>query len=77
MRRRAAVCRHIPVRVIAHMLGVPEDDGDLFIRWIHEILELGTTDDATLMKAFQEMTQYFAVQIDKRKGKPRPISSPP
>ena len=62
--------RHIPVRVIAHMLGVPEDDGDLFIEWIHEILELGTTDDATLMKAIQEMTQYFAVQIEKRKGKP-------
>ena len=61
---------HIPVRVIAHMLGVPEDDGDLFITWIHEILELGTTDDATLMKAIGEMTQYFAVQIEKRKGNP-------
>ena len=62
--------RHIPVRVIAHMLGVPEDDGDLFIEWIHEILELGTTDDATLMKALQEMVQYFAGQIEKRKGNP-------
>ncbi len=37
--------RHIPVRVIAYMLGVPEDDGDLFIRWIYEILELGITND--------------------------------
>ena len=62
--------RHVPVRVIAHMLGVPEDDGDLFIKWIHEILELGITDDATLMKAVQEMTQYFAVQVERRKAKP-------
>src|SRR5690348_12982926 len=26
--------KHIPVRVIAHMLGIPEDDGHLVIRWI-------------------------------------------
>jgi cytochrome P450 len=42
--------RHIPVRVIASMLGVPEDDGDLFIRWIHEILELGITNDEMMWK---------------------------
>ncbi len=62
--------RHVPVRVIAHMLGVPEDDGDLFIRWIHEILELGITDDTMLMKGIMEMSQYFAVQIEKRKTEP-------
>lgn len=28
--------RHIPVKVIAHMLGLPETDSNLFIRWIHE-----------------------------------------
>jgi cytochrome P450 len=46
---------HIPVKVIAHMLGVPETDSNLFIRWIHEILELGITDDAVLMQAVREM----------------------
>ncbi len=59
-----------PVRVIAHMLGVPEDDGDLFIKWIHEILELGITDDTMLMKGIMEMSQYFAAQIEKRKTEP-------
>ena len=63
--------RHIPVRVIAHMLGVPEEDGDLFIRWIHEILELGITDDAIMWKGLGEMTQYFMIEIGKRKGAPR------
>jgi cytochrome P450 len=31
--------QHIPVRVIAHMLGVPESDGDRFRGFIHRILE--------------------------------------
>src|ERR1700726_443824 len=48
--------KHIPVRAIAHMLGIPEQDSDRFIKWIHEILELGIRDDDTLMRAVHEMT---------------------
>jgi hypothetical protein len=59
--------RHIPVKVIAHMLGVPETDSNLFIRWIHEILELGITDDAVLMQAIREMAGYFAGHIAGRR----------
>ena len=59
----ARYTKHIPVRAIAHMLGIPEKDGDLFIKWIHEILELGIKDDAMLMRAVQEMTGYFAGHI--------------
>jgi cytochrome P450 len=62
--------RHIPVRVIAHMLGVPEADGDLFIKWIHEILELGITDNTPLLRALQEMTQYFAEFVVERTKRP-------
>ncbi len=63
--------RHIPVRVIAHMLGVPEDDGDRFIRWIHEILELGITDDQTMWRGLGAMTNYFIGEIEARKTAPR------
>jgi cytochrome P450 len=35
----ADYAQHIPVRVIAHMLGVPEADGDIFRGFIHRILE--------------------------------------
>lgn len=63
--------RHIPVRVIAHMLGVPEEDGDRFIRWIHEILELGIIDDAIMWRGLGEMTEYFMAEIEQRKGAPR------
>ena len=36
--------QEIPVRVIAHMLGLPESDGDLYRKWIKMILEDGITD---------------------------------
>lgn len=35
----AQYAQHIPVRVIAHMLGVPKEDGDRFRTFIHRILE--------------------------------------
>src|SRR5258707_7028422 len=68
----AAACytKHIPVRAIAHMLGIPEKDGELFIKWIHEILELGIKDNDTMMRAIQEMTGYFIGHIEARKAKP-------
>src|SRR4051794_8290383 len=63
----ARYTKHIPVRAIAHMLGIPEKDGELFIKWIHEILEVGIKDDAILMRAVNEMAAYFAVHINQRK----------
>jgi hypothetical protein len=66
----ARYSKHIPVRAIAHMLGIPEKDGELFIKWIHEILELGIKDDRILMQAVQEMSGYFADQIEQRKKHP-------
>ena len=66
----ARYTRHIPVRAIAHMLGIPEKDGDLFVKWIREILELGIRDDSVLMRAIHEMSGYFAGQIELRKNNP-------
>jgi cytochrome P450 len=58
--------QHIPVRLIAHMLGVPEQDGDLFRRWIHVVLEVGISDESVIMPALQEMAAYFSAEIKKR-----------
>jgi cytochrome P450 len=66
----ARYTKHIPVRAIAHMLGIPEKDGELFIKWIHGILELGIKDDNALMSAVQEMDAYFADHIEHRKKHP-------
>jgi cytochrome P450 len=62
--------KHIPVRTIANMLGIPEADSDRFIEWIHQILELGIKDQAILMQAVQEMTLYFVDQIEHRRQHP-------
>ncbi len=66
----ARYTKHVPVRTIAHMLGIPESDGELFIKWIHEILELGIKDDDSLMRAVHEMTAYFAGHLEQRKKQP-------
>jgi cytochrome P450 len=66
----ARYTKHIPVRAIAHMLGIPEKDGDLFIKWIHEILELGIKDNDRLMCGLNDMAAYFAGQIEQRKNNP-------
>jgi cytochrome P450 len=60
----------IPVRVIALMLGVPERDGDLFRKWIHELLEVGITDPDVMMRAVNESNDYFRAEIDKRRAAP-------
>jgi cytochrome P450 len=66
----ARYTKHIPVRTIAHMLGIPEADSDLFITWIHNILELGIKNEAVLMQSVQEMSAYFAGHIEQRKTQP-------
>jgi cytochrome P450 len=63
----ARYTKHIPVRAIAHMLGIPETDGDLFVKWIHMILELSIKNESMLMQAVQEMSAYFAGHIEYRK----------
>jgi cytochrome P450 len=66
----ARYTKHVPVRTIAHMLGIPERDSDRFIKWIHEILELGIKDDDTLVRAVNEMTEYFTGHLENRKQHP-------
>ncbi len=59
--------KYVPVRAIAHMLGIPERDSELFIRWIHQILELSIKDESQLMQGAQEMTAYLAGHVEERR----------
>jgi cytochrome P450 len=65
-----AYSRHIPVRLIAHLLGLPEAHGDLYRHWIHEILEVGISDNDRLMAAVTDMHTYFAQQLQQRMAAP-------
>jgi hypothetical protein len=62
--------QEIPTRLIAHMMGLPEADGDLFRKWIKMILEDGITDVSMVVHAFGEMTHYFMGPVHERAEKP-------
>lgn len=62
--------QHIPVRIIAHMLGIPAGHGDQFRTWITMALQDGITDQAALKQAEDEIAAYFAKQIAKRRERP-------
>ena len=60
----------IPVRVIAHMLGISEHAGDQFRKWIHEFFELGITDAAILERSVAEVSAFFNREIAARRASP-------
>jgi cytochrome P450 len=62
--------QHIPTRVIANMLGVDEEDGERYRRWIKMALQEGIHDNAKVMEALKEMTGYFAEELARRGSKP-------
>lgn len=62
--------QHIPVRIIAHMLGIPATDGDRFRGWVTMALQDGITNQAALKQAEEEIADYFAEQIKLRRGRP-------
>ena len=65
-----AYAQHVPVRVIASMLGVPEEDGDLFRHWIHVMLDDTIRDTPDSAQRFvdvsREMDAYFREHVEKR-----------
>ena len=66
----ADYAEHIPVRVIAGMLGLPENDGDKFRHWINKIVVEGVVDDEANREGLTELTAYFHEQIELRRAKP-------
>ena len=62
--------QHIPVRVIAHMLGVPEGDEYRFLDWAIRIFQLGADDIEITRVAFREVLAYFTEQVAQRRAAP-------
>ena len=61
--------QHIPVELIAHLLGLPPDDGDQFRTWVYELLELGPGDADVSRRASREIFAYFDAQLADRATK--------
>ena len=61
--------QHIPVRVIAAMLGLPEEDGDRFRSFIHRILEKPGQYTGTVAPE-DTLVHYLSEHINRRRQEP-------
>ena len=62
--------QHIPVRAIAHMLGLPEEDGDFYRTWIHQTPIEGVRNPAVAIAAMHEQNADFKKHVELRRAKP-------
>ncbi len=62
--------QHIPVRVIALMLGIPAEEEDQFTDWVVRILQLGPTNPEIGRAATKEVLEYFRGQVELRRDQP-------
>src|SRR5262249_24398265 len=63
--------RHIPVRVIVSFLGFPQEDADLFRRFIHLVMEDVDLPAEEREAMFTEMDDYMDAQIEDHITRPR------
>ena len=63
--------QHIPVRVIANMLGLPEEDADQFRGFVHDILEGVALPLEERIGGFMDLFQYLQGHIDDHLANPR------
>lgn len=62
--------QHIPVHGICSMLGIPEDDADMFRDWLYRSFQIGPRDDRVRVEVLTEMTQYIDAVLKDRLENP-------
>jgi len=67
----ALYSQNIPVRIIAKMLGVPEEDGDRFRLFIHRILEAPGSGLAADLEYEDTLDYYLHKVVDDHRENPR------
>jgi cytochrome P450 len=65
----ADYAQQIPVRVIAHILGVSSDMSDSFTGWVRDILEFGD-DPERRTRGSEQLLNYFVSQLEFRRQSP-------
>ena len=63
--------QHIPVRVIANMLGLPESDAEVFRGFVHDVLEGVARPLEERVTSFMGLFQYLTGHIEDHKANPR------
>ncbi len=64
--------RHIPVLVIATMLGIPLEEEERFTDWVVRILQIGPYDFEVGQAAAKELLEYFKGHVEARRADPAP-----
>ena len=63
--------QHIPVNVIARMLGLPVEDDDRFRGFVHDALEGVNRSPEERKQGFERMEQYLDEHIERHRVEPR------
>ncbi len=63
--------QHIPVNVIARMLGFPVADGDIFRGFVHNVIEGVNISQAARIQSFAELDAYIDRQVHDHLENPR------
>lgn len=66
----AQYAKHIPVRVITRMLGLPESDEDQFTIWVTHLLQDGMNDPELAADAARAVFRYFHGVVEERREVP-------
>jgi cytochrome P450 len=66
-----AYAQHIPVNVIARMLGFPVEDADVFRGFVHDVIEGVNKAPAERQAMFERLDAYLDVQITEHRDNPR------
>jgi len=61
--------QQIPVRVIAHVLGVPSDMADTFTGWVREVLEFAD-DEEKRRHGILSLIEFFVAELKVRREQP-------
>jgi cytochrome P450 len=67
----AQYAAHIPVNVIARMLGFPVEDDDLFREFVHHTLEGVNREPQVRAESFRQLDAYIDAQIEDHRVNPR------
>jgi cytochrome P450 len=65
----ADYAQQIPVRVVAHVLGVQPDLADTFTGWVRDVLEFADDMDRRV-RAIEDLVGYFVSQVEHRRAHP-------
>ncbi len=65
----ADYAQQIPVRVIAHILGVSQDLSDTFTGWVRDVLEFAD-DDERRQHGAEGLLNYFLGELEQRRAHP-------